>query len=216
MRPATTLIICNGQPPSHNLIRQLARQARFIIAADGGANGARKAGIVPDMIIGDLDSITPSTRKHFASTRIVHINRQDNTDLEKVLDYCLSNKRKHIVIVGATGRRLDFTLGNLSVVWKYAGRLDIRFESDECTAVPAGKRFSTAVRIGAVISLIPFGECRGITLRGLKYPLVNATMNVGEIGVSNVAVQSRVTVIVQYGNMMVLVGKNYSKARQRP
>ena len=56
------LLICNGEQPSRSLARRLARLADCIIAADGGANGARKMGIVPDLIIGDLDSITTAGR----------------------------------------------------------------------------------------------------------------------------------------------------------
>ncbi|MFN0157477.1 MAG: thiamine diphosphokinase [Bacteroidota bacterium] len=198
------LVICNGEPPSRTLLRRHARAADLIVAADGGANSARVSGVRPDIIIGDLDSLRASTRKHFASSLIIHVKRQDNTDLEKALDI-LSPRVKNVVIVAATGRRLDFTLGNLSVLWKYAGKINITVAGDGWQAFPIQRKLIRRVARGATVSLIPFGSCSGITLSGLKYPLTNARMTVGEIGVSNVAVRSPFKVSVGKGNMLVLI-----------
>ncbi len=55
--PKRALVIANGEPPKKQLLQSLAREANLIICADGGANAALKAGIVPQAIVGDLDSI---------------------------------------------------------------------------------------------------------------------------------------------------------------
>ena len=102
----SALVICNGEPPSKTLARQLVQVSDLIVAADGGANVARRLGIRPDVIIGDLDSIEPATKHYFSSklkrpkplndsasvagprpegrgyTHLIRISRQDNTDLE--------------------------------------------------------------------------------------------------------------------------------------
>jgi len=201
----TALVICNGEPPLRTLARRLARAADLVVAADGGANVARRFGIRPHVIIGDLDSITPSTRKYFSSSTIIRLKRQDNTDLEKALDFLVKEKVKEVVIIGATGKRLDFTLGNLSVIWKYAKRMEVSFVGDGWTAVPVGmERIVRALR-GTLASLVPFGDCRGVTLIGLRYPLTHARMRVGEIGVSNVVEKSPFTVRVRKGNMLLIL-----------
>ncbi len=198
------LVICNGEPPSRALLHRHARRADLIVAADGGANAARVLGVRPHIIIGDLDSLNASTRKHFTSSLIIHVKRQDNTDLEKALDI-LAPRVKDVVIVGAAGRRLDFTLGNLSVLWKYAVKMNIIVAGDGWQAFPIQRKFTRRAARGTTVSLIPFGSCSGITLRGLKYPLTNAAMAVGEIGVSNAVVRSSFNVSVRKGKMLLLI-----------
>lgn len=202
------LLICNGEAPSRALCRRLARKADLIVAADGGANTARTRGIRPHVIIGDLDSMTPSTRSYFAGSQVVHVTRQDNTDFEKALDYVAERRAKEVTVIAATGRRIDFTLGNLSVIWKYVRLFEVSFVSDGWHAVPVSRKITVRSRKGTVVSLIPFGPCSGITLRGLEYPLRHASMRVGDIGVSNVVTRSPFTVEVTRGKMLLILFEN--------
>jgi thiamine pyrophosphokinase len=231
--PQSALIICNGEPPSRTLAQRLASKADVIIAADGGANVARQIGIRPQVIIGDMDSITNATKRFYAPlmegegpkpldlggasnarclrpkgrgyVHVIQVKRQDNTDLEKALDYLQSRGVGEVSIIGATGRRIDFTFGNVSVIWKYASRINIAFVGDGWTATPVQSGKKMKAKPGTTISLIPFGRCSGITLKGLRYPLTNATMKVGEIGVSNVVETSPFSITVRRGNMMMFM-----------
>lgn len=214
-RPERMLLLCNGEPPSRSLLRALAAQADLIVAADGGANTARECGITPDFIIGDLDSIRPATKRRFRTSIILHVSRQDNTDLEKSLDFLAASGHGSVTVLGATGRRLDFTLGNLSVIWNYTAFLNITFRGDGWRAMPVGKSLVRAAPAGTVVSLIPFGNCDGVTLRGLRYPLKNAPMHVGEIGVSNVVRSSPFAVKVTRGNMLLVILEKERAGRGR-
>jgi thiamine pyrophosphokinase len=73
----------------------------------------------------------------------------------------------------------------------------------KATPVESGKKI--AAKPGTIVSLIPFGACSGITLKGLRYTLTDATMRVGEIGVSNVVKRSPFSVIVRKGKMLVFI-----------
>ena len=199
------LLLCNGEPPSPALLRRLAGEADMIVAADGGANAALRSGVRPDVIIGDLDSILPETREKFRGVRMVRVTRQDNTDLEKALDFISASGPAAVAVAGATGGRIDFTIGNLSVFWKYTRALGITFVGDGWRAFPAlGRRAVNAPR-GTTVSLLPFGTCGGITLRGLRYPLPDAEMRPGEIGVSNVVSTSPFSVTVRRGRMLIVM-----------
>ncbi len=199
------LLLCNGEPPRRSLARRLARASDWIVAADGGANAARALGLVPDVIIGDLDSLKPATRGAFRASLVLRVSRQDNTDLEKALDFLVARRVRSVTILGSTGKRVDFTLGNFSVLWKYSSRLNLRFAGDSWYAVAVGTRRTIRARRGTTVSLLPFGPCRGITLRGLRYPLTDASMRVGDTGLSNVVVRSPFTVRVRRGAMLLLV-----------
>ncbi len=204
--PLRALLICNGEQPSHSLARRLARRSQLVVAADGGANGAREHGITPDLIIGDLDSITPSTRKFFSATAVIRVPQQDTTDMEKALDYILSESLAHeVMIIGATGRRLDHTLGNLVALSHYVRRLRVVACGDGWHAFPVRSSESIEATIGTTVSLIPFSDCRNVTLRGLKYPLQNAPLRAGHIAVSNVVKQSPFSITHRQGKMIAVV-----------
>jgi thiamine pyrophosphokinase len=201
----SALLICNGEPLSRALARRLARASDLIVAADGGANAARAIGLTPDVIIGDLDSVSAATLRVFRHSLILKLSRQDNTDLEKALDFLAARHCRAVTILGATGRRMDFTIGNFSALWKYSSLLDLRVVGKGWYAVPVGRRRSIRAPRGTTVSLIPFGPCEGITLRGLRYPLTNASMRVGDTGLSNVVVKSPFRVQVRRGPMLLLV-----------
>ncbi len=208
-RSGTALLICNGEPPPPALARRLASRVDLIVAADGGANTARRLRIRPDVIIGDLDSIKPASRRAFGSSTIIQVKRQDNTDLEKALDYLSLQDVTDVSILGASGKRMDFTFANLSVVWNYTSVLRLTIIGDGWYAIPVESRKKVSARPGTTVSLIPFGVCRGITLKGLRYPLSGASMKVGEIGASNVVTRSPFTVTVRSGKMLVFVMAPY-------
>ena len=202
---ARTLVICNGEPPSGTLLRRLAAQADVVIAADGGANVARAARIRPDIIIGDLDSITGGTRRYFATSLVIRVKSQDSTDLEKALDFLSAQGRRAVVVTGATGRRVDFTLANLLVPWKYASSLSLTFAGDGWRAIPVFGSCRVRAEVGSTVSLIPLGACSGITLRGLQWSLSSGSLGSGEAAVSNVVRSSPFTVKVRRGRAMLVV-----------
>jgi thiamine pyrophosphokinase len=204
----SAVVLCNGEPPSRTLLARAVKHADLFVCADGGANTARQHDVMPDLVIGDLDSVSAGTLRWCRGTRIVRVRRQDNTDLEKALDHLLTKGVGNVLILGAAGGRLDMTLGNLSVLWNYTSRMTITCAGDGWRAHPVVGTLVLAARPKSTVSLVPFGSCSGITLGGLQYPLRNARMSIGEIGVSNVAVRARVSVTVKRGRMLVLVDEN--------
>lgn len=205
-RPLRALLICNGEQPSPSLARRLARRSHLIVAADGGANGARTLGITPDLIIGDLDSITPATRKFFSSVAVIRVPRQDNTDMEKALDYIVAESLAHeVLLIGATGYRLDHTVGNLVALSHYVRRLRIVVCGDGWHAFPVRGAENIHASPGTTVSLIPFSDCSGVTLRGLKYPLRNASLRAGHTALSNVVRRSPFSIALGRGKMIAVV-----------
>ncbi len=199
------MLLCNGEPPRRALLRRLVRESTYVVAADGGANVARRHGIRLRAIVGDLDSIQPATRRHYASTLQLRIRRQDNTDLEKALDFILAQGFDHVRICGSAGRRVDFTLANMSILWRYTSRLFMELVGDGWRAYPVDSRLGMKAKRGTTVSIIPFSVCRGVTLRGLRYPLRNATLGVGQVGMSNVVTGDSFSVSIRAGRALVLL-----------
>ncbi len=201
----SALLILNGDPPSKTALRALAAQVDLVVAADGGANSARRFKIRPDLIVGDLDSITPATRRHFRSVETIFDPSQETTDFEKALAVLRTRKFRDIVVVGAAGGRLDFTLGNFVSIFKFTASLNLTFRGDDWFAVPVSRRLRLFLPEGTTVSLLPFGSCSGISLTGFRYPLRNASMRGGATGLSNVAVKRPCEIRVRSGNLLVVV-----------
>jgi thiamine pyrophosphokinase len=89
------------------------------------------------------------------------------------------------------------------------------FLGDGWMALPVGRSRTLKAPIGTTVSLIPFGSCSGITLLGLRYPLANATMNVGGIGVSNVVRSSPFSVRVRKGNMLLIMLEKHRRSPRK-
>src|SRR5258708_37350148 len=84
------LIIANGPLPPLPMVRRVRERADLVVCADGGANRARSAGITPDIILGDLDSLLAATRRFYRGTPLFRIPDQESTDLEKAILFCIA------------------------------------------------------------------------------------------------------------------------------
>lgn len=202
--PTLGVILANGKSPSKRFLQKLRSSATVLVCADGGANAAARANIRPDLIIGDLDSVTPLTERTFQSVPRRRIAEQNSTDLEKALRWLLRKGIREITVVGATGGRLDHVAGNLNVIGKYARRASLRVveESGELLPVGAGREFSYAP--GTTVSLIPLSKCSGVTTQGLRWELRNATLELGvRDGTSNSVVSNPVWVHVRRGTLLL-------------
>jgi len=202
-----TLLIGNGETLPAKTLKELAQKADFVLAADGGANRALACKVTPDLVIGDLDSVSPSTQKKLSSEKILFVDNQNNTDLEKALDYLSQDGCKSCTVAGFAGGRLDFTLGNFLSVYPYLKKMDICLWGNGWTIYPitADKKFNTEK--GARVSLIPLKNCTGVTLKGLKFPLQKARLSWQRAGrtLSNEATGKTFSVQLESGFMLVYV-----------
>lgn len=197
------LLICNGQKPGP-WIKRLAKEADFVLAADGGADAALAAGVRPDAVIGDLDSVSSRAREILKDIPFIRVSRQDNTDFEKALDWLVRQNFDECVVAGAAGKRLDFALGNFLCAFLYLPRLRVTFKGDGWTVHPLARGIKFSARKGARLSLIALSTCRGVTLKGLKYRLKDADLQAGRMtGLSNKISAKRSEIAFKSGRMLL-------------
>lgn len=200
------LLIGNGQLANPRTLCQLARQADFVLAADGGADRAVQAGIIPHAVIGDLDSVSSRTRKKLTTSQWIFVDNQNNTDLQKALDFLLAHRCKKCTLAGFNGGRPDFTLGNLLALYPYAAKMDLCVVGNGWHIYPLIRRKMFTARPGTRVSLLPLTVCRNVTLRGLQFPLTNARLTLGTTRtLSNVALKNRFTVSLSSGTLLVYI-----------
>ena len=110
------VILAHGDFPQEEIPLELLRRAPFVCACDGAVNHYPQA----DVIVGDGDSVPEDLRN-----RLIQIDEQEDNDLTKATRYCLSKGMRRIIYLGATGQREDHTLGNISLIVRYALELDV-------------------------------------------------------------------------------------------
>ena len=198
------LIIANGDVPSMQRMRSMKLLRSTIICADGGANHARRLGITPNVILGDLDSISSSTERFFAGVPLLHIEDQNSTDLEKAISFCIERNIPHVDIVGVTGSRLDHATGALGCFKRFGEKISLRIIEETTTITMVQKEMRMRMRRGEKLSLIPLDRCTGITTTNLKYPLKSGTLELGvRDGISNESTDTNVTIHVRNGTLLV-------------
>ena len=212
------LILANGRPPKKRLLRSLLKETNFFVCADGGANTAASLGLKPNLIIGDLDSIRGRAIRKFSRVPARRINDQNSTDLEKAITYLVRKGFKDIIVIGATGGRLDHAVGNLSVLAKFSKAARTKFVDDEAEVSYIGNEFHFEAPKGTIVSLIPLSLCEGIVTKGLKWELRNETLELGfREGTSNKVVSSPVHIRVRRGDLLLfrVLQEPQSKKRKK-
>ena len=114
-----TVIVGNGDFPTATLPLSAIDNAKMIVACDGAADTLINHGVTPDLVIGDGDSLSPLLRIQLGNRFILAENQEIN-DLTKSIRYCADNLNvNYFSIVGATGKREDHTIGNISLLIDY-------------------------------------------------------------------------------------------------
>lgn len=207
------VIIANALVSAPRLLLRWTRAATLIIAADGGCRHCRGLGIVPNVLVGDLDSTTEEDLIAFREQGVEVLRyppRKDQTDLELALDLALERDADQIVVFGALGLRWDMTLGNLMILTKVrSSQASIKLLDGptEIGLVRGGDRVMIVDRLGAQVSLIPAGQAvRGVTLEGFEYPLFNRDLEAGStLGISNIVRRESATIEVHAGLLFCVV-----------
>jgi len=210
------VIFANGELPDLETARALLQTDDYLIAADGGANHLLKMGILPEVVVGDLDSINEDTLFELTSAEVdikQYSEDKDETDIELALQFAVEMRPTAILIVGALGGRLDQTLANLSILTDpLLPKIDIRLddgveEAFFCRSnADKGGQVEIQGRSGDTVSLIPWhSPVQGITTEGLQWPLYAETLFASKSrGVSNVMLDETASVKIEKGLLLVI------------
>ena len=201
------IILANGKSPKKNVITFFQKRgySKFI-CADGGANSALKMKLVPDVIIGDFDSISTTAFKELKSvSKIIRLKRQNDTDVEKCLKYAISKKYDEALLVGVTGNRLDHTFCNLGIVLKFFHQIKISLIAEDSFLKAYSGNVGLKTYPGETISLFGISPKTKITSKELKYELKNAALPFGiRESTSNIAKKNLVKLKISNGVIFII------------
>jgi len=208
------VIFANGHLSDPDGDHARLRPDDWILAADGGLHNARRLGVNPSVVIGDLDSIDPQDLPALAAagvTVVRHPQRKDETDLELALQYAVQRGAQEIVVLGALGDRWDQTLANallLASPHLAATRTWLAEGGQLLTVLRGGQSITLEAPAGTTLSLLPLaGDALGVHTQGLEYALSGETLGFATTrGISNTLVGGSATVRLDQGLMLITLG----------
>lgn len=211
MAETPALIFIGGDAPHSRVIAALPRDS-FVIAADSGWEHAINAGFTPHVLVGDMDSISPL---HLQQARdmdvhiIEHHPDKDFTDAELALALAADHHHHQIHLVSGGGDRFDHLLALVHSLAPYAGEIDLTayVGATRIHVLKPQSGIAFGATPGQTISLIPLGgRARKVTTTGLKWNLTKDTLIAfASRGVSNIAVEERVTISLRRGYLAVVI-----------
>ncbi len=198
----TITILADGTFPRHTTPRGYLEKSEFIICCDGAVDKISDIRREPNLIIGDMDSISQMSRRKYEHL-IIHQRGQDENDLEKAIKWCLENRVSRIAILGATGLREDHTLGNISLLCKYAKRVKLRMITDTGIFDPVISQGIFNSFTGQQVSIFSFDPRIRVTSENLKYPLNDKPLPYLFSGALNESLHNQFQISISSGVILI-------------
>ena len=172
--PFEAVIVAGGDYPTAPQPLDVLHNAPYVVCCDGAADRYIATGHVPDAIVGDGDSISAYNRTKYAS-RMHIVAEQETNDQTKAVNFLLGKEMHNIAIVGATGRREDHTIGNISLLIEYArAGAQVRSFTDHGVFIPCNGDTTLKCRKGQQVSIFSI-TARELSAEGLLYPIYDFT-----------------------------------------
>lgn len=214
-----TILIVSGGSIADDFVCGLISDNHYgmVIACDSGMEFFRRNGLYPDLIVGDFDSAEESSVCYFKGQPEVMVEQfpaeKDWTDTELAVRKALERKPVHIDLVGATGSRLDHVLGNLQLLHMglvHGVEIFLLDAHNRVRLIDHSLVIGQKEQYGDWISLIPYNATvHGLTLRGMKYPLTQASLTPGvTLGISNEIVEPQAEIDFSEGMLFVIESRD--------
>jgi len=184
----------------------LAADSDPLLAADGGANHLARIGLRPQVVIGDLDSVSSSTRAWLGEEAFVDRPDQDRTDLDKAVEYAFGELGlDRLTVLAALGGRTDHDLGNLGLLARLAAGERLVFLGSDYRILAVTGELSIPSHPGETWSFWTYDPSVQVTIEGVRWAVERAALDAGRRpSISNVAVQDRVRVHAEGGAVIVM------------
>ena len=195
------VIVANGEIPTHSIPLQILNEATSILACDGAANTLVEKGYIPDIIIGDLDSLSDENKTKYNNRIILEENQSDN-DLRKAINYSIKNNINTISVLGASGKREDHTIGNIFSLLYYKD-INIKIYTDTGIFSCIHKDQNIESFKGQQVSVFTEDTSIKVTSNNLKYNFNNNTVSNIYIGTLNESLSDFFELKISHGSLLI-------------
>ncbi|MFT4222174.1 thiamine diphosphokinase [Dysgonomonas sp.] len=165
------VILANGEFPSNSIPLSIFNKSKYLVCCDGAINNLINTDKQPNAIVGDCDSLSEENLLKYADI-IYRISEQETNDLTKAVHFCLEQNRRKITILGATGKREDHTIANVSLLCEYMMGADVEMITDHgiFVAIDKPSEFSSFPKEQVSLFCI---DNSPVTSHGLMYPITD-------------------------------------------
>lgn len=212
-------LIVSGGEATDEFVEEVIKRGGYdvIMAADSGMDFLYRTKILPDIIVGDFDSVDPEVLEFFRAHEEIDICAlnpvKDDTDTEFAIRESIRRGAASITIIGGTGTRIDHVLGNIALLGigiEEHVKIELLDAHNRICMINHSVTLKKKEQYGKYLSLIPYnGEVTGVTLKGVKYPLDNYTMGgFNSLGISNEIVDDIATIELTSGQLLVIESRD--------
>lgn len=204
------VIMSNGSIGPADFYLKTIRQDDYLVCADGGANAALGLELVPDLVVGDMDSIDASVRAELVARggtefRVAPRDK-DESDTELALRAALELEPSEILLTAVLGGRIDHAISNIHLLASVPDHIECAIVEPDQSIRLVRRNLDLVGRTGDVVSIVAVGgDAGGVTLTGFQYPLQGATLRqASTLGISNVVCGEKARVSVTEGMLLVI------------
>lgn len=200
------LILADGHPlPRKQLLR--LKKGAFVLALDGAAERCHKEKWLPDLILGDLDALSPGSLKFFQKMKVPILIAPDQnfSDLEKGIVWAIENKFSEIQIAQAWGDRVDHSLYTFHCLKKYFHKnLNVHCltKTSKITFI-RNQKWASSGKIHRAFAILPFSKCK-VWSKGLEYEMQGLRLDLGnKASTSNQAMAKKIELRIKGDALLV-------------
>jgi thiamine pyrophosphokinase len=210
LKAHTAVIICSGSIEDYSFCKKYLDCAGLLICADGGAAHARRLGLIPDLLIGDFDSILADDLVFYKNSGVEIIKfpmEKDMSDCELAVNTAVERGYKNLVLLGALGTRIDHSLANILLLRKMLDKgINGIIANEHNEVILVKDRVVLERDVNARVSLLALSEkVVGLSVEGLCYPLHDDELNIGSsLGISNEFTADTAEITVRKGILLVI------------
>ncbi len=208
MKAKNVLIAANGTWPNQAIWKPLVNCSDIIIACDGALVQLLQNDIIPNFIVGDLDSIPQQmfgSQIEQLGITVIPMPNQDSNDLAKALQYCKDLDSTNIDVIGVEGGRLDHQIGAYFSLCEQRSNAILHLDNWTARLVPREGLVFDSIEKGKNISLFAIGTVNGVNLSGVKWSLNNQQLLPGTNGLHNESSGGRIQISHLEGHLLVLL-----------
>jgi len=208
MQAKNVLIAANGTWPNQAIWKPLVDCSDIVIGCDGAIVQLLQNDIIPDFIVGDLDSIPREidmSQLEQLGIAVIPILDQDSNDLAKAINYCNNLGATKIDVVGIEGGRLDHQIGAYFSLCEQESNAILHLNNWTARLVPSEGLVLDSIEKRKNISLFAIGTVKGVTLSGVKWTLNNEDLLPGTNGLHNESIGGEIKISHLEGHLLLLI-----------
>lgn len=208
------VLICLSGSIHKEILKDQYKKADYVIAADGGGNILYENMLLPDILLGDLDSISNDALNFFQDKKVAmekYPAEKDYTDGELAILKAIDLNPDEVIILGAIGNRMDHVFGNIGLLYKLLlSNIQAKIIDKNNIIMMINKSTNIKAYHGFRFSILPYSDnVKGLSIMGGKYDLHNHDLGKGEtITISNEFKDEFVKITLKEGIILIIISKD--------